>query len=94
MSNAEKGQFTCGRKSFITATFPYKPISFNALNPSGVTRYISKRVFFATIKFKSFGDVKFPVILNVLIDLKIILGYFYKPVTQADTAVGLCAVTT
>ena len=44
--------------------------SLTGRSPSGVTKYISICVFFAMIRFKSFGDVKLPgkkiVILNKL----------------------------
>lgn len=52
---------TFGRKCFITAILPFIPTSFSGRSPSGVTKYISNREFFATIKFRSVLDVKFPV---------------------------------
>ena len=55
---------TCGLNNFITAGFPYIPISLTALNPSGVTRYISILELLARIKFKSLGPVKFPKITD------------------------------
>jgi hypothetical protein len=51
---------TGGLKNFITYTFPYRPTSLIGRRPSGVTRYISIRVFLARIRLRSLGDVKFP----------------------------------
>lgn len=53
-------KLTCGLKNLITAIFPYMPISLSGRSPSGVTKYISSRMFLAKIKFKSVGDVKLP----------------------------------
>lgn len=53
-------RLTFGRKCFMTAMRPLIPISLSGRNPSGVTKYISRREFLATIKFKSVVDVKFP----------------------------------
>lgn len=55
-----KELLTGGLNSFIFATRPYSPTSFIGRRPSGVTRYISRRLTFATRRFKSVGDVKFP----------------------------------
>lgn len=53
-------ELTGGLKNFITDTFPYRPTSLIGRRPSGVTRYISKRVFLAKMRLRSLGDVKFP----------------------------------
>lgn len=45
----------------MTAIFPLMPTSFRGRSPSGVTRYISRREFLATIRLRSVVEVKFPV---------------------------------
>jgi hypothetical protein len=57
-------ELTGGLKNFITDTLPYKPTSLIGRRPSGVTRYISKRVFLAKMRFRSLEDVKFPAIIK------------------------------
>jgi hypothetical protein len=58
-------ELTGGLKNFITDTFPYRPTSLIGRRPSGVTRYISKRVFLAKMRFRSLGDVKFPTNVQI-----------------------------
>ena len=51
---------TGGLNSSITEIRPYIPMSRCGLRPSGVTTWISRRVFFAMIKLRSSGAVKLP----------------------------------
>lgn len=62
MHNVRAETLTGGLNNSITAILPYTPTSFTGRRPSGVTTYISIRVFLAIIKFKSSGDVKLPEI--------------------------------
>lgn len=47
--------------SSITDILPYISTAFFGFNPSGDTRYISRRVFLAIRRFKSSFPVKWPV---------------------------------
>ena len=53
-------KLTAGLKSSITEIRPYIPMSRWGRNPSGVTTWISSRVFLAMIKFRSSAAVKLP----------------------------------
>lgn len=81
MHNVRAETLTGGLNNSITAILPYTPTSFTGRRPSGVTTYISIRVFLAIIKFKSSGDVKLPEIQKQKI-ISSSFAKFYKKLTR------------
>lgn len=91
MHNVRAETLTGGLNNSITAILPYTPTSFTGRRPSGVTTYISIRVFLAIIKFKSSGDVKLPEIeeqkiIHTVLENDFLctssLAKFYKKLTR------------